>query len=297
MKKKVINLIDGFLFSLEYDTINYDFKRDKEGFYKLELSSKDIACNDIIIITRLENENSLIKLELITKLVKSFNPKKISLFIPYLVGPLKSIQDVYPSIYSIMADRINNLDFDNVYTFAPIANYISKGLRKINIFKEQIFIRKAFDKLYNNTKDEIGIIFIKKSDKEAENLSNHLDAYNYDILNLSNICTYNKRGEIIHCTMVDRMIPDKICIYSGHITDGEDELILLDELVNINLGCEINVITPHCTFRGGTANLETEADSLVTTDSVFTLKEIKSKRLESIINLEFTSFLNLNYIS
>ena len=278
---KVLNLSNGFNpFQSSTEEIESKSFLFSGGEVHIKLQG---SADDVLISTRLNDSNDVMKLLLAVDALRRSGTKHISVFIPYLPYARQDRVMVSgePLSIKVMCNLINSCAFDKVYVYdvhsevslALLDNY--ELISNYSLVKEVLKDRTD----YLLVSPDAGAL--KKIYKLAEALT-----YTSDIV-LCNKVRDVSNGRIKQITVDQDDLQGKDCFIIDDICDGGATFVgVAKELKSRNAG-KVSLIVSHGIMSHGEAELVDWIDHIYTTDS------IKDTQSDLISRISLSGLINL----
>lgn len=263
---KVLNLTDGFK---PFNLLEIDYNCFKFPGGELQFILKDILSSDIrvLITSRLNSSDDLIKLSLASDALKRHGIKYVNAFLPYFPYARQDRVANYGEAFSlkVITDFINRIGFNTVQVFDPHSDVVVSLLDNVSVITNLPLVKYV---LRNFDFSKIRLVAPdagshKKIYKLAMNLR-----YKHDIISASKIRN-TETGEITN-TAIDavQLDPELSYFVIDDICDGGRTFVNLAEELK-NKGAEdLYLIVSHGIFSNGYTELYKYYNGIFSSDSI-----------------------------
>jgi len=278
---KILNLSTGFNpFPSSIEEIDSKSFLFSGGEVHIKLQG---SADEVLISTRLNDSNEVMKLLLAVDALRRSGSKTISVLIPYLPYARQDRVMVSgePLSIKVMCNLINSCGFEKVYVFDVHSEVSLALLDNCELISNYTLANEVL-------KDDVDYLLVSPDAGALKKIYKLAEALNYT----SDIVLCNKvrdvsNGRIKHITVDQEDLQGKDCFIIDDICDGGATFIgVAKELKRRNAG-KVSLIVSHGIMSRGDAELGEWIDHIYTTDS------IKDETTELVSRIQLSGLIKL----
>jgi len=270
---RVLNLSTGFNpFQSSIEEIESNSFLFSGGEVHIKLQG---SADDVLISTRLNDSNDIMKLLLSVDALRRSGTKNISVFIPYLPYARQDRVMVAgePLSIKVMCNLINSCGFEKVYVYDVHSEVSLALLENCELISNYSLVKEVL-------KDRTDYLLVSPDAGALKKIYKLAEALNYtDDIVLCNKVRDVSNGRIKQITVDQDDLQGKDCFIIDDICDGGATFVgVAKELKKRNAG-KVSLIVSHGIMSHGETELVDWIDHIYTTDSI---KDLQSALISRI---------------